>query len=285
MINIKSAHLKLNNTDILIKHGDCVQGMKKYLADQSVDVVVTSPPYNLGIKYKNYHDKKPLAAYLASMREWMVEIQRILKPDGSFFLNVGSSPKMPWMVEDISGVGRELFELQNRITWVKSISLNGEPARGHVKPINSPRFLNDACEFVFHFTHNADVEIDRLAIGIPFQDKSNMKRGNRGVNGDLRCGGNVWYIPYATIQNRDKQRPHPASFPMALAEKCLLLHGKEKLGIVVDPFMGIGNTAAAAAKVGATLCWGWEISEDYIAESLEIIPKLVGKENEESDLS
>jgi site-specific DNA-methyltransferase (adenine-specific) len=64
--------------------GDCVAGMKN-LPDESIDIVVTSPPYNLGISYQSYNDKLSSEDYLSWSLEWAGEVRRLLKPDGSFF--------------------------------------------------------------------------------------------------------------------------------------------------------------------------------------------------------
>ena len=89
-------------------------------------------------------------------------------------------------------------------------------SRGHFKPISSQRFLNDCHEYIFHFTKSGRVEIDRLALGVPYQDKSNIARWSHTSGRDRRCRGNTWFIPYETIQSRQKERPHPATFPVEL---------------------------------------------------------------------
>ena len=119
-----------------------------------------------------------------------------------------------------------------------------------------------ADEYIFHFTHEGDVELDRLAIGVPYQDASNAARWKKGGTG-LHCRGNTWFIPYPTIKYRAKDRPHPASFPPALPERCLRLHGTVGVRRVMDPFMGLGSTALAAARLGLD-CVGFDIDEEYL---------------------
>jgi len=130
--------------------GDCL-GELKALPSTSVDVVITSPPYNIGIRYRSYEDRKPRATYLGWLREIGVELRRVLRPDGSFFLNVGSTNSDPWVAMDVAAAFRETFVLQNHITWVKSVSI-GDDTVGHFKPITSDRYLNHNHEAVFHFT-------------------------------------------------------------------------------------------------------------------------------------
>jgi site-specific DNA-methyltransferase (adenine-specific) len=249
---------------------DCVIGMSA-LADASIDVAVTSPPYNLGINYGTYSDRGDRRLYLQWCREWATQVQRLLKPDGSLFLNIGSAPSNPMLPHEIVNELRELFILQNAIHWIKAISIEDREGElrsfGHFKPITSKRFLNDCHEYIFHFTKTGRVEIDRLALGVPYQDKSNIARWRHTGGSDLRCRGNTWFVPYQTIQSRDKERPHPASFPVQLAEWCIKLHGVARAKTVLDPFLGIGNSAVAAKRCGVKHFIGFEIDEGYLAEA------------------
>ena len=223
-------------------HGDCVAGMREHLADESIDVVVTSPPYNLGIKYGKYEDNLEREEYLKWSVEWATEVRRVLKPDGSFFLNVGAAPKNPMMPHEIVLAFRDLFVLQNTIHWIKSITVEtrdgNQTSAGHFKPINSQRYVNDCHEYVFHLTKSGDVKLDRKAVGVPYQDKSNISRWGHTDGDDRRCRGNNWFIPYKTIKRRSADRPHPATFPAELAERCVLLHGKGVETVMLGPVLG-----------------------------------------------
>src|SRR5690606_15585742 len=182
-------------------------------------------------------------------------------------------PTDPWTALDVAQAARGHLQLQNTIHWVKSIAIDkltgGKPdvTVGHYKPINSPRFLNDCHEFVFHFTPQGRTPLDRTAIGVPYQDASNIARWRAGAD-NRRCRGNTWFIPYETIQSRDKDRPHPASFPPRVPEQCIRLHGVSRAGLVLDPFMGLGSTAIAAVKLGVDFV-GVEMDEYYLREAIE----------------
>jgi len=249
---------------------DCIAGMSR-LPDTCVDVTVTSPPYNLGIKYGKYSDSEAREAYLEWSRTWTAEVHRILKTSGSLFLNVGSAPSRPMLPHELVILLRPIFVLQNVIHWIKAITMEDRDGEvrsyGHFKPISSTRFLNDAHEYVFHFTKSGRVELDRLAIGVPYQDKSNIARWSHTRGSDLRCRGNTWFIPYETIQSRAKERPHPATFPVRLAEWCIKLHGLSRVQTVLDPFLGIGNSAVAAQRCGVKHFIGFEIDENYLREA------------------
>lgn len=257
-------------TEFELFRQDCVKGMAR-LPDEHVDLVVTSPPYNLGIAYGKYSDRQDRQTYLRWCREWAAQIRQVLKPDGSFFLNIGSAPSNPMLPYEIVMELRDLFVLQNTIHWIKSITIEDRQgaiaSHGHFKPISSKRFLNDCHEYVFHFTTHGKVEVDRLALGVPYQDKSNVARWSHTGGSDRRCRGNTWFVPYETIQRRDKERPHPATFPVALAENCIKLHGVSRVQTMLEPFLGIGNSAVAAQRCGVKNFIGFEIDETYLAEA------------------
>jgi len=249
--------------------GDCVAGMAR-LEAASIDLVVTSPPYNLGVRYGKFADNTNRESYLDWCQQWATEIRRVLRPNGSLFLNLGSSPSNPMLPHELVLRLRELFVLQNTIHWIKAITLDDEGkeiSRGHFKPINSPRYLNDCHEYIFHLTPAGTTPLDRLALGVSYVHKSNIARWSHTQGRDRRCRGNTWFIPYETIQRRAKERPHPATFPVQLAMNCILLHGLTRTQRMLDPFLGIGNSAIAALRSRLTNFVGFEIDEEYLAEA------------------
>lgn len=240
------------------------------LEEASIDLIVTSPPYNLGIAYGKYSDAQERGSYLDWCAQWAAAARRLLKLSGSLFLNVGASPSNPWLPHELVMRLRDFFVLQNTIHWIKAITLEDEQgapvSRGHFKPINSPRYLNDCHEYIFHLTPEGRTPIDRLALGVPYQDKSNIARWTHSGGSDLRCRGNTWFVPYPTIKSRDKQRPHPATFPVELAVNCIKLHGSTRVQTMLEPFLGIGNSALAAKQCGVPKFVGFEIDAIYLQE-------------------
>jgi site-specific DNA-methyltransferase (adenine-specific) len=94
-------------------------------------------------------------------------------------------------------------------------------------------------------------------------EKLEEKLKNAPPKPTSRCRGNTWYIPYDTISNREKERgKHPATFPVALVEQCILFSGIQN-GIVLDPFMGSGTAAVAALKNNFEYI-GYDIDPEYI---------------------
>jgi len=261
------------NPTCTLYNEDCLAGMRQRLAPASVDVVVTSPPYNLGIKYGQYQDDGPRESYLHWLGEWASIVKQVLHDDGSLFLNIGAKPSDPSVPFQVLGVMQQHFTLQNVIHWIKSIAINKadvgdypgisqDIAVGHFKPINSPRYMNDCHEYIFHLTKRGTVPLDRLSIGVAYQDKSNVARWSGKV--DKRCRGNTWFVPYKTIKSRAGQRPHPATFPVKIPEMCIRLHGVDRVRLVVDPFLGIGSSALACQQLNVSFV-GFEIDSDYFA--------------------
>ena len=268
--------LKIGRATLRFYLGDSLEVLRA-LGEGTIDAIVTSPPYNLGIRYRTYDDTIPRHTYLEWTDSWVRLAKRALAADGSLFLNVGAKPTDPWPALDVAQAVRPHLQLQNTIHWIKSIaiekSLAGARARleddlavGHYKPINSRRFLHDCHEFVFHFTPQGHTVLDQQAVGVRYQDQSNVGRWQAAASGK-RCRGNTWFIPYETIQNRDKDRPHPATFPPKLPEMCLKLHGLERVKMVADPFLGLGSTAVACAQLGISFI-GIEMDESYLQEAI-----------------
>lgn len=272
--NPKSANSRC--ATITLAEGDFLERGPELVPEGSIDLIVTSPPYNIGIKYESYKDTLTPEEYLGWTARWAEEARRCLSPGGSLFLNVGTRPKHPTLAWEVAQVFQRSLKLQNVIHWVKSIHISKRAVGrypgitqdvtvGHYKPINSDRFVNDQHEYIFHFTHSGEVELDRVAIGVPYQDESNITRWKNGAGG-LHCRGNTWFIPYRTIQRRKKERPHPATFPDALPEQCMRLHGVNRIRRVMDPFMGLGSTALAAQRLGLD-CIGFDLDEGYLAHA------------------
>jgi len=255
---------------------NCLEGFPQ-LDAASIDVIVTSPPYNIGKPYRSYNDIRPREEYL----DWMETIAKTslskLKDEGSFFLNVGGKPTDPWIALDLAERFRKHYTLQNTIHWIKSIAIpkadvgnypgiTNDIAVGHYQPVNSTRYLSNCHEYIFHFTKTGSVPLDQLAIGVKYQDKTNIGRWKKASQ-DLRGRGNTWFIPYETIQTA---RSHPTVFPKKLPEMCIRLHGIRPNMLVLDPFMGTGSTALACQKLGVDFL-GFEIDKTYVTTAKKLL--------------
>jgi site-specific DNA-methyltransferase (adenine-specific) len=270
---------------------DCTAGLAA-LPLHSVGIVITSPPYGIGTQYHLHRDDQPEDEYLTELG-WVARLlRRVLHPEGHLFLNLGGRPSDPLKPLRTLAAFQPHFVVQNVLHWIKSISLPVESPQydpdglysgvaqqvrtfGHFKPINSPRFVHDSHEYLFHLTADGQRPLDRLAVGVPYEDSSNLTRGTRGKHGNRRCRGNTVFLPYPTIQNRDAERPHPATFPVALPAYCLQLAGitpESELGQlgVLDPFLGIGTTLLAAARQGLG-GRGYEIDPEYFVTARQAL--------------
>lgn len=283
-----------------IYHIKCEEFMEELESNSiQVDIVVTSPPYNIGKNYgTSYNDNKSRIEYLDFIDEVGQKIKKILKDNGSFFLNIGNIPSNQWITIDIANIMRKYFVLQNKVIWTKSISIKKSDiikkisssnipeivSIGHYQPVKSQKYLNNCFEEIFHFTHSGNVELNKLAndFAVPYQDKSNIGRYSEL---DKRDRGNVWFIPYETIQSKD-ERCHPALFPIKLPYYCIKLHGYDQNTIVYDPFMGIGTTAAACIDLGVNYL-GTEINREYIqiAESILNEKRKINKNDSNKQIS
>jgi len=255
---------KKDQTTLKAYVGRIEDGCKR-VKDESVDVAVFSPPY-----FERDGYTMPL------MREIGRLLGRVLKPGARAFMNFGQIKedlerpmKAHRLLLHSSSEDDHDHELVagQQIIWVKSIAMGGWSetcdscntdvtvplhCRGHVQPINSDRLLNYSWEYVFTYTKGLSKDappLDRLAIGVPYADKSNLTRGTRGKNGDLRCAGDIWFIPYKTTGSKSKKR-HQHSYPLELARRCIRLSGVPQGSLVFDPFMGGGTTAIAARLCG-----------------------------------
>lgn len=264
---MKRKLFKISDT-IQIINNDCLKELKTF-EKEIADVFVTSPPYNIGMNYNQYEDNKSHDEYLNWLKNIAIEIKRVMKPEGSFFINIGNTNTMPNIAEQVCEhfLKDGLFFLQNHIIWVKSISVIDQ-SYGHFKPINSHRYLNNCWEKIFHFTKTGSVHLDRLAVGVPYTHKSNINRWKHNIKGkkvDLRCAGNCWFMPYKTVT---KHKDHPAGYPIELPLRCIKLHGIKHDMLVIDPFLGAGTTLQAC-KLLEIRGYGIELDEDYCNIAVE----------------
>lgn len=238
----------------ILRREEAVEFLRS-LPDKSYDSVVTSPPYNIGVPYDGYVDNR--VDYLSWTLAWVTEAVRVSRK--GLMLNIGARASSQDLLFRVMGLLAENFKIQQTWIWVKSI-YTGEKTIGHFKPINSDRYCNNLHEFVFLINEKGDTRLDKLAVGVPFEDKSNIARfaGNNGR--DLRDRGSTWFIPYET---RVQRLEHPATFPEKLVEMMLAVSNSRS---VVDPFAGSGTTLIVAKRLGLPYA-GADISETYVEMS------------------
>lgn len=250
-----------------ILKGDCLELLKS-LPDECVDLVVSSPPYNIG---KEYEAKRELEHYLDDQRVVLAECHRVLKPTGSIFWQVGSFSHKGTLVpldvkffpilEDLGMLPR------NRIVWVRQHGLHA-----------SKKF-SGRHETILWFSKSEEYHFDLDAVRVP--QKWQNKKAHRGENkGELTCHpegknpGDVWVFQNVK-HNHEEQTIHPAQFPEGLIAR-ILLATTPRGGIVLDPYMGTGTTAVVARDHGRHYL-GAELDERYHGVALRRLSGLPDK--------
>lgn len=216
------------------------------IQDNSIDVIITSPPYNRNKSYSDdtgeaYNDKQPKEKYFEFLSRVWQECFRVLKPNGMFFLNIGDAAPDQGLSEEVVQLAVEAgFHRLQTIIWIKSFL-----GKGHFTPSGGSRRLNNLWENIFVLVKDKkSYQMNPKAIGIPYADKSNI---GRYADEDLRDAGNVWLVPYYKTTGATIKKGHEAPFPIELPYKCIKLAEGET---VLDPFAGTGSTLAASRLLG-----------------------------------
>ncbi len=219
------------------------------VASGSIQVCVTSPPY---FRKKTYETQyTTYEEYRDYLREVWKEVRRALSNSGIFFVNIGNSFENQFKSFDIArDITDSGFLFVQPVIWVK----------GHHSPIQGNAHLNHLYEYIFIFSKTKDYSLNRLAIGVPYKDKSNIGRWKIATQ-DLRCRGDVWHINYETVQ-RHSEKLHDAIFPKLLPQMCIKLASVKKSDRILDPFLGSGTTILAASELGRRSI-GYEINSSY----------------------
>ncbi len=220
-----------------------------FVRDNSIMVCVTSPPYFRRKEYETQYST--YEEYRQYLKQVWTEVHKKLSHSGLLFVNIGDSFdnqfKSHEIANDILDCG---FNLVQTVVWVKV----------QHSPVQGDKHLNHLYEYIFIFSKAQDYSLQRLAIGIPYKDKSNIGRW-KVAKDDLRCRGDVWFINYETVQ-RHSQKLHEAIFPKQLPELCIKLASSKSSDTVLDPFLGSGTTILAAADLGRSSI-GYEINASY----------------------
>ena len=241
---------------------DCLQVLPN-LPDNSVDLIITSPPYNIGMNYNNYKDKRD------NYVNWLVNIFneccRLLKDNGHLFLNIASGKDYPFTSYKVAE--KINWKLQNHIIWAKAVEIDNQ-VRGYTTPHQSNRYLINGWENLFHFTKEGNTNIDVEWSSVPFnKDYNNYERQVKRTGKNWRKTTNCWHFTYKSKATKEitksiaGEKKHPAIFPEKLVEKCIKLSGFKK-GVILDCFMGTGTTGKVAKQMNLNFI-GIEIDEDY----------------------
>ena len=227
----------------------------KNLKNNSVQLIVTSPPYNIG---KSYEKKESLDIYLNEQEKTLKECYRILKKKGSLCWQVGSYfektelfPLDIYIYEICKKLG---FRLRNRIIWHFEHGLH------------SNKKFSGRYETILWFTksNNYYFNFDKIRVPQKYPGKVGYTGKNKGKYTGNKKGKNpsdVWIFPNVKSNHREKTI-HPCQFPIELAERLILSMSKTN-DLVVDPYSGVGTTLVAALKNKRRTA-GSEILKKYV---------------------
>lgn len=256
---------------------DCLDFLKE-LPDNSIKLVVTSPPYNVG---KSYENITSLEKYLRKMEPIIKELFRVLKDDGSICWEVGN-----FIVKPTKGKGEIYpldiyyytlfknagFKLRNRIVWHFEHGLQCTDR------------LSGRYETILWFTKTDTYtfNLDQIRIASKYPGKKQYKGPNKGQYSGNFLGKNpsdlwkadmmqliddwdneIWDIPNVKSNHCEKV-DHPCQFPIELVERCILALSNEG-DIVYDPFAGVGSTIIAALK-NFRVGYGTELLAKYVKQ-------------------
>ncbi len=216
------------------------------LPDESIHLVVTSPPYNVG---KEYDRNMSLEEYREFLKRVWKECYRVLVPGGRICINIanlGRKPYIPlhaFIIQDMLALG---FLMRGEIIWDKGSSASPSTAWGSWQSAKNPT-LRDVHEYILVFSK------DTFKRENPLNRRDTISRDEF-----LEYTKSVWSFSAVSA----KKVGHPAPFPVELPYRCIQLYTFEG-EMVLDPFMGSGQTAIASIKAKRNFV-GYEINPDYV---------------------
>jgi len=226
------------NNILEIKNENCLVGLKN-IPDESVDLIVTDPPYNLGKEYGNSSDKMEFKEYLEFTRLWVKECHRVLKKDGSIYVFMGFR-----FISYLYQTLEQDFGM-NFVNWISWHFTQGIGKKNGFSPRHEDILM-------FSKSDKFKFNLDNIRIPQKFYRKVNNMRGANP--------GDVWefsHIHYC----QDGRMDHPTQKPEGLIERIVLASSNEG-DFVLDPFSGSGTTLRVCQQLNRS-CMGFEINKEY----------------------
>lgn len=229
------------------------------LPDNSVHLMVTSPPYNVG---KEYDENFTLQEYLEFLKRVWKEVYRVLVPGGRACINIanlGRKPYIPlhaFIAKDMFDLG---FLMRGEIIWNKASSASPSTAWGSWLSAANPT-LRDTHEYILVFSK-----------GTFSRKKMNERKSTISKEEFLEFTKSVWTFPAEPAHKVG----HPAPFPVELPYRLIQLYTYTS-EVVLDPFIGSGQAAIAAIKTNRHYV-GYDIAEEYVELSKKRIKAFLTK--------
>ncbi|WP_449623076.1 DNA-methyltransferase [Robertmurraya sp. Marseille-Q9965] len=240
--------------DLTVEIGDCLKLLKK-VPDKSVNLVITSPPYNIKKDYGKYSDNISLDDWKNLIDSVTKEVYRILTEDGSFFLNLSQIPFgkdkeiLPLQFVGYEIIKNNSFYLRNMITWTFN-GMQNPTKRLAGRYENIIWAVKDLNNYIFNLDD----------IRVPYITKNDKRLTGKGRNPT-----DVWYFDH--VNNMTKKKlglSHPCVYPVDMIERIIKMSSKEG-DTVLDPFLGSGTTLVAARNLGRKGI-GFELDPKYLSE-------------------
>jgi site-specific DNA-methyltransferase (adenine-specific) len=263
---------------------DCIQGLKQ-LGDGSIDLVFADPPFNIGYDYDVYDDRQEREEYLNWCRNWIGEIGRVLKRDGTFWLAIGDeyAAELKLLVQHEQGM-----TCRSWVIWYYTFGVNctNKFSRSHAHLFH---FVKDPRQFTF----NGDAIRVPSARQLVYNDRRAHPQGRlpddtwilrpQDLADGFHADEDTWYFPRVCGTFRERAGWHGCQMPEQLLGRIIKVSSNEH-DTVLDPFAGSGTTLAVAKKLRRR--WiGFELSPEYAArikqrlESISLGDPLNGAEN------
>jgi site-specific DNA-methyltransferase (adenine-specific) len=241
---------------------DCLEGMRE-LGDGSVDLAFADPPFNIGYKYDVYHDKLKDDEYWEWSKQWIKEVYRVLKPDGTFWLAIGDE----YAAELKMIATRELnFICRNWVIWYYTFGVNCKQkfTRSHAHLFYFVKNVNQ-------FTFNDNAIRIPSARQLVYNDKRANPKGRlpddtwilrpQELEQEFGSDKDTWCVSRVCGTFKEREGWHGCQMPEAILERIITVssHPNEK---ILDPFLGSGTTVVVAKKLGRQFL-GFELSKEY----------------------
>lgn len=217
----------------------------------SVQLMVTSPPYNVT---KEYDEDLSLQEYLSMLKGVFSETYRVLAPGGRAVINIANVGRKPYipLTSYVNMIMLELgFLMRGEVIWDKSASAGSSTAWGSFKSASNP-CLRDVHEYILIYSKGS-FKLERTK-----QERANGRDDTIEKQEFIDLTKSIWRFPTASA----KRIGHPAPFPNELPRRCIEFY-TFKGDVVLDPFIGSGSTACAAKSTGRSYI-GYDISQEYI---------------------
>jgi site-specific DNA-methyltransferase (adenine-specific) len=256
-----------------IIRADCIEGMK-YLPKGRIDLAFADPPFNIGYEYDVYKDNMNADQYVAWSREWISQMYRVLKADGTFWLAIGDDFAAELKIES-QKIG---FHCRSWVVWYYTFGVNcmQKFTRSHTHLFH---FVKDLKNFTFRFDElenrvpsarqlvyndsrgNPDGRLPDDTWIIPPADQTWTLRP-QDLQGGFQSDQDTWYYPRVAGTFKERAGFHGCQMPEQLLGRIIRICSNEN-DLVLDPFSGSSTTLAVAKKLGRRYT-GFEISKDYV---------------------